>query len=59
MVYDLSMISNQFDHLDAQDEMSRLAQMTPEEHADYQAYLDAQHEIAIAHQDAASASREQ
>ena len=49
---------NQFDHLDAQNEMSRFAQMTSEEHADYQAYLDAQHEIAVAAQDADNANRD-
>jgi|PlaIllAssembly_1097288.scaffolds.fasta_scaffold02066_10 hypothetical protein len=33
---------NDFSKLDAQDEMSRLAQMTPEEQAEYNTYLDQQ-----------------
>ena len=33
-------IGNDFSKLDAQDEMSAFAKFTPEEHAEYQNYLD-------------------
>jgi hypothetical protein len=42
---------NQFETLDAQDEMSRFAQMSAEEHAEMQAWIDetrAQEETEIA-----------
>jgi len=48
-VFDHAILStmNDFSKLDAQSEESRFAQFTPEEHAEYQAYLDA-HEADLA-----------
>lgn len=42
ILYPLPMTSNQFAQLDAQSPVDRFAQFTPEEHSEYQAYLDAQ-----------------
>lgn len=44
---------NPFGQLDAQSAESHFAQFTPEEHAEYQAYLDAQREEIYAAQDSA------
>jgi hypothetical protein len=38
------MDANQFEHLSAESPEDRLAQMTPEDMAEYNAYLDAMHE---------------
>jgi hypothetical protein len=41
-------MTNDFDQIDAQCAASRMAFVTPEEHAEYQAYLDAQAPIQLA-----------
>lgn len=44
-------MSNDFSQLDAQSPVCGFAQFTTEEHAEYQAHLDAQNERTIAHAD--------
>jgi len=39
---------NEFGSLDAQSPVCSFAQFTPEEHAEYQAYLDALHQECVA-----------
>lgn len=51
IVYSQAMQLNQFNEIDAQDEISKLAQMTPEETAEFEAWLDREAEKFFAEKD--------
>lgn len=55
IVYSQVMQLNQFNEIDAQDEISKLAQMTPEETAEFEAWLDREAEKFFTEKDLATA----